>query len=272
MLMHANQTASQVNYREFPMSIQAVQNGTRRMAAAPAPAFSVQLAGSDAEIRESQRLRYRIFAQELGAEINTSIPGHDVDAYDPYCHHILVRDGVSGELAASTRVLLHEDAERAGGFYSSTEFDMQGLLDSGTRLMEIGRTCVHPEYRTGSAISMVWAGLARLLDIRAYDYLVGCASISMTDGGNNALAIYAMLQQKYLMPEELQVTPRLRLPPKQASEEKPSLPPLLKGYLRIGARIGGEPCWDPLFNTADLMIVLSPQSVQNRYARHYLER
>lgn len=256
------------------MSIQAVhENAVHRNGAVASEApFSVQLAGSDAEIRESQRLRYRIFAEEMGAGIKSSVPGHDIDPYDPFCKHIVVRDVYSGQVAASTRVLLHEDAERAGGFYSSTEFDMQHLLDSGARMMEIGRTCVHPDYRSGSAISMVWQGLARLLDIRAYDYLVGCASIAMNDGGGEAIAIYEMLRQKYLLEENLQVVPRLKLPPRRASANRPTLPPLLKAYIRLGARIGGEPCWDPVFNTADLFIVLSPDAVQRKYARHFLGR
>ena len=234
--------------------------------------FSVRLAGSDAEIRESQRLRYRIFAEEMGAELKSSVKDHDVDPFDPYCRHILVRDAYRGELAASTRVLLHEDAERAGGFYSSTEFDMQGLVASGARMMELGRTCVHPDYRSGTAISMVWQGLAKLLDVRAYDYLIGCASISMADGGAQARGIYEMLAEKYLLEEPMQVMPKLGLPPRRAATGKPVLPPLLKAYIRLGARIGGEPCWDPVFNTADLFIVLSPAAVQRRYARHYLER
>jgi putative hemolysin len=240
-----------------------------------APELSVGLALTAAEKRESQRLRYRIFAEEMGARLDTPEPGLDIDAYDAYCRHIVVRDHATREVVASTRVLLDTDARRAGGFYSQSEFDIERLLNASGRILEIGRTCVHPDYRSGAAISLLWSGLARCIDIRQYQYLIGCASVPMGANGATASAAYELLKEKYLLPEASRVTPKLPLPEQlvsDAKQPKPSLPPLLKAYIRLGARIGGEPCWDPLFDCADLFIVLSPVELQKRYAKHFLGR
>lgn len=248
----------------------------QRSASRPLPAtpeFSVGLALTAAEVRESQRLRYRIFAEEMGARLDTSEPGLDVDAYDAYCRHLIVRDRATREVVASTRVLLDADARLAGGFYSQSEFDIEPLLSTSGRILEIGRTCVHPDYRSGAAIGLLWSGLARCIDIRAYQYLIGCASVPMGANGATAVGAYELLKDKYLLPEASRVTPKRPLPHRSladAERSKPSLPPLLKAYIRLGARIGGEPCWDPAFDCADLFIVLSPLELQKRYAKHFL--
>lgn len=238
-----------------------------------APEFSVSLALTANDVRESQRLRYRIFAEEMGARLDTPEPGLDIDAYDAYCRHVIVRDQVTREVIASTRVLLDTDARLAGGFYSQSEFDVERLLAASGRILEIGRTCVHPDYRSGAAIGLLWSGLARFIDIRRYQYLIGCASVPMGANGATAIAAYDLLKDKYLLPEAMRVTPKLPLPERQAADveqPKASLPPLLKAYIRLGARIGGEPCWDPLFDCADLFIVLSPAELEKRYAKHFL--
>lgn len=237
--------------------------------------LSVSLALSVDDVRASQRLRYRIFAEEMGAKLHTSEPGLDVDAFDPYCQHLIVRNETTREVVASTRILLDAEARRAGGFYSESEFDLKPLLNTSGRILEIGRTCVHPDYRSGSAISLLWTGLAHYIDIRDYQYMIGCASIPMGHDGSEAVAVYELLKEKYLMPEASRVQPKLPLPerslPPQASQARPSVPPLLKAYIRLGARIGGEPCWDPLFDCADLLIVLSPAELERRYARRFLD-
>ncbi|HEX7048374.1 MAG TPA: GNAT family N-acyltransferase [Gammaproteobacteria bacterium] len=238
--------------------------------------LTVGLAFSPEEVRESQRLRYSIFAEEMGARLVTPERGLDIDDYDPWCQHVIVRDRLTREVVASTRVLVDRDARLAGGFYSETEFDIGNLLKTPGRIMEIGRTCVHPDYRSGSAITLLWSGLARFLDVHEFRYMIGCASIPMGEGGAGAIATYEMLKEKYQLPEHLCVTPKLPLPERMASvserQHKPALPPLLKAYIRLGARIGGEPCWDPIFDCADLFVVLSPAELQKRYAKHFLVR
>jgi len=139
-------------------------------------------------------------------------------------------------------------------------------------MVEIGRSCIDAEYRTGAVITLLWSGLARFMVENGYDYLMGCASIGMADGGHNAANIYNALQER-MADVEYHVFPRNPLPVEQLANDNPAeVPPLLKGYLRAGAQVCGAPAWDPDFNTADLLIMLSMSRVDNRYARHFVER
>lgn len=251
------------------------QPGDLMTAPQPAPRGSdlvVGLARDGAALHAAQRLRHQVFAVEQGASLRCDIPGHDTDPWDLFCDHVVVRDRAAGDLVvATTRVLTHAQARLAGGFYSAGEFDITGLLERRLRLVEIGRTCVHAEYRTGAAISMLWHGLARLVDLTSHDLVIGCASIPMHDGGVGALAAWNRLKDAYLIEPALRVTPRLSVPRRDHRHAEPCVPPLIKAYLRLGARLCGEPCWDPAFNTADLLVALRPGELKRRYARHFLE-
>ena len=120
----------------------------------------VGFASSFAEIREAQRLRYQVFAGEMGAHLHTPMPGLDYDQFDAYCRHLLVRDSATGQVVGYTRLLTAEQAQQAGGFYSQTEFDIRPILQLPGRFMEVGRTCIHPDYRNGATIATLWSGLA----------------------------------------------------------------------------------------------------------------
>ena len=140
--------------------------------------LSVGLACGQSEILDAQRLRYRVFAGEMGANLPSRTPGVDHDIYDPYCEHLVVRDTQSGEVVGTYRILPPENARQVG-YYSENEFDLTRLQHLRSRLVEIGRSCVHPDYRTGGTITLLWSGLAQYMTERGYDYLMGCASISM---------------------------------------------------------------------------------------------
>ena len=239
----------------------------------PRNMLRADVARDEADIMASQRLRYQVFAEEMGAELSQAsvICGLDQDRYDRYCHHLLVRDTQTGAAVASTRILLDQQARLAGGFYSENEFQLGEVARLEGRVMEVGRTCVHPDYRSGAAIGVLWAGLAQFMSRHRIDHLIGCASIPMQDGGHQAHAIMERLREKYLVPEALRVMPRLPLPPcPLALPEQPLMPPLLKAYLRLGARIGGEPCWDPDFRVADVFILLKREDLPARYQRHFM--
>lgn len=239
--------------------------------AVPGASLVVSLAAGERDVRACQALRYRIFAEEHHARLDTPEPGFDIDAFDPYCLHLLVRDSANGEVVATTRLLLDRDARRAGLFYSETEFHLEPILALKARILEVGRTCIHPDYRSGAAITVLWSGLARLVEMHEIDYLIGCASLPMPDHGAQALAVYERLKEQYLVAPELRVEPRLPLTASYAAADiTMALPPLLKAYLRLGAQIGGAPCWDPLFNVADLLIVLDRDRLAQRYARRFL--
>ncbi len=236
--------------------------------------LTATFARSREEVQAAQRLRYVVFAEEMGAKLHNRIPGLDHDRLDPYCLHLIVRDALD-RVIGCTRILTAEAAQRAGGFYSQTEFDLTPVLELPGRFMEIGRTCIHPDYRKGSAISALWSGLAAFIAEQQVDYLIGCASIPLGQDGSEAQALYAELAKRHLVSDMLRVQPHLPLPMPhrlEVADSRCTLPPLLKAYLRLGARIGGEPCLDPDFNVADVFILLSTWRIERRYARHFLDR
>jgi len=233
--------------------------------------FSYRLADRQAEVEESFRLRHRVFVKEMGADVSNAANGKESDGFDRYCSHFIVRDALKDQVVASTRVLTHDAAEDAGGFYSAGEFDMTAVLARPGRFLEIGRTCVHPDYRRGGAISVLWAGVSDLVRRGGYDHLIGCASIDLSHGAGTAHAIYAHVSERHLAPHNRQVAPHLPLPD-VAPADVVRLPPLLKAYLRLGAQVGGPPCWDPAFGVADLFMHLEIANLCSRYARHFLHR
>jgi putative hemolysin len=223
-----------------------------------------------AALREAQALRYRVFSTEFGALLQGIETGLDSDEFDAHCDHIGVRDLDSGELVATTRLLDNLMASGLGRFYSEGEFNLDGLAELDSPILEIGRTCVHPAYRNGATIAVLWGALADALNQGGYRYLMGCASISMRDGGIQAQAIMQRIRERYLSTELLRANPRNPLPPLDVSENViAQTPPLLKAYLRLGAKICGEPCWDPDFQVADVFILLKRDDLCPRYARHF---
>ena len=231
--------------------------------------LALGFARTPSEIADAQRLRYRVFAGEIGANLPSRIPGIDHDIYDPYCEHLVVRDRRSGEVVGNYRILSPESARQVG-YYSENEFDLTRLQHLRPRLVEVGRSCVHPDYRSGATIALLWAGLAGYMTDRGHDYLIGCASVSMADGGHAAASLYNRLVE-HLGPQEYRVFPRCPLPLAALRKDSPAeAPPLIKAYLRAGAWICGEPAWDPDFNTADLPVLMPMAKVSTRYAKHYL--
>jgi putative hemolysin len=222
------------------------------------------------EVREAQRLRWKIFVDELGARTGSPEPGYDIDIFDPYCDHLLARDS-EDRLVGTYRVLPPHQAKRIGGLYSETEFDLTRLLHLRPRLLELGRACVHRDHRSGGVIMALWAGLADYMRRHDLQAMIGCSSVSMRDGGHYAASLWARLRASHLAPAEDQVQPRVALPVDNLRHDLPTEPPaLLKGYLRVGARICGAPAWDPDFNTADFPLLMRLDAVQQRYARHFL--
>jgi putative hemolysin len=233
--------------------------------------LSVHLARSEAEIVDAQRLRFRVFAEEMGARLPDSEQGIDRDGFDPWCEHLLVTDEDTGEVLGTYRILTSEAAKRVGGFYSEQEFDLTRLDHLRARTVEIGRSCVHPEHRSGGVIALLWSGLAEFMQRTGYEYILGCASMSMVDGGHGAAAAFRRLSESHLSPPEYRAFPRCPLPLDELDQNAiPVVPPLIKAYLRVGAYICGAPAWDPDFNTADLLMLLPLSRVNARYAKHFM--
>jgi putative hemolysin len=234
--------------------------------------LSVQFASTAAEVREAQRLRFRVFGEEMGARLPSREPGIDYDHFDPYCDHLLVRDTASNEVVGTYRILSNDQAKRIGGLYADGEFDLVRLAHLRDRMVEVGRSCVHPDYRSGATIALLWSGLAEYMVDHGYDYLIGCASISMADGGHVAASVYKRIKRDYMSPVEYRVFPRCPLPLDALNGDLDApTPPLIKGYLRLGAYVCGAPAWDPDFNTADLLILLPFSRITPRYRKHFVK-
>lgn len=231
----------------------------------------VEWAQSLADVRAAQRLRYRVFVEEGGAKLASTVLHHELDAFDPWCEHLLVRRQTDGEVVGTYRVLTPQKAQLNGGLYADAAFDLAPLWSLRPRLMELGRACVHPAHRTGGVILALWRALAQLMQQRGLETMIGCASVPMRDGGHAAASLWQRLSSTHLAAQELQVRPRLPLPIEHLDRTlavKP--PPLIKGYLRLGAKLLGPPSWDPDFQTADLPMMVSLTELPARYRRHFL--
>lgn len=232
--------------------------------------FSVSFASNLEEIRETQVLRYQVFAEEMGATLETTLPLHDVDTFDSYCHHVLVRDQNTGKVVGCTRILTSEDAKLAGGFYSQSEFDLSQILALPAKFMEVGRTCVHADYRNGLIISLLWSQVAKFMAENGGDYLMGCASVPLQD--DRCSPLFSELIERHSTSEHLRVYPKVPLRQDDGTPSSVQIPPLLKAYLRLGAQICGEPCWDRNFKVADVFILVGFENLQKRYIRHFFDR
>ena len=229
------------------------------------------------EIREAQQLRYQVFGQEMGARLPETVPGHDIDVFDDYCEHLLVRDAASQLVIGTYRVLTPAQAKRIGGTYSDTEFDLTRLRDLRTRMVELGRSCVHPDHRHGGVILALWGALFVFMARNQLDIMIGCASIPMLHNGmvsGDAAASlwrHLQMQDRNMASIEFHVRPRLPLPIEELDATLDvEAPALIKGYLRLGAKILGAPAWDPDFNTADLPMMMRVKDLPHRYSKHFL--
>ncbi len=240
--------------------------------------YRVTLAADAVDVLAAQQLRFDVFSSECGA--NTPGPdGVDADDFDDLCDHLIVRrlpavGPPRGEVVATYRLLpphANDASPRRTGLYSHTEFDLtplEGILD---RTVEAGRSCVASEHRTSGPISLLWGGIARYMQLTGYRYLMGCASISLADGGGTAAAFADLATARHLAPPGLRCRPRIEFD--SVGIDRPAramVPPLLRGYLRLGAVVCGPPALDSAFGTADFLVLVDLESADPRYLRFFL--
>ncbi len=237
----------------------------------PAKKLDCFLADSEALIKEAQALRYRIFAKEMGAKLKTEAEGLDYDEVDSYCDHLIVYDNVNKKIVGYTRLLNESQAKRLGRFYSQDEFNLDQILALPGRFLEIGRTCVDPDYRGGAVLTTLWSALVQYAMEGDFNYLLGCASITPGPSGFAVDAVYRNIDAKNIAPADIQVKPSIPVPDGlRCQRDESGIPPLLKAYLRFGALICGEPYWDEDFNCMDLFVLLPLDQLKDRYSKHYM--
>ncbi len=235
------------------------------------------LVSSDREHRlAAQALRYRVFAAEPGFVIPASDDRLDADRFDDFCDHLLVRDNATDEFVGCYRMLPPDAAIAAGGYYTATEFDLEALDPTGRRVVEMGRACVDAVHRSGSVLALMWAGILHYLQLTGHDTVMGCVSVPMQDrpdavAGANVRGVRDFLLGRHAAEPASWVRP---LRPVRgdgrplddiAAPVRPAVPQLLRGYLRRGAKICGEPAHDPDFGVADFVALQTLHDADTRY-------
>ncbi len=248
--------------------------------------LEVRLAADDSEIDAAQALRYRVFYDEMAARPSPEAARarRDMDAYDPFCDHLLVIDHARGagpeSVVGTYRLIRRHAAERAGGFYTSDEYDISALVDYPGEVLELGRSCVDKGYRTRPTMQLLWRGIAEYVFHYDIALMFGCASLHGTEPSALAMPL-SYLYYHHLAPPALRaravshryvdmgLLPRDEVVPRQALSD---LPPLLKGYLRLGGFVGDGAVVDYQFNTTDVCMLVKTDLVTEKYYRHYERR
>ncbi|MFZ9405721.1 MAG: GNAT family N-acetyltransferase [Burkholderiaceae bacterium] len=230
-----------------------------------------RIARTEQDVHAAQRLRREVFSRTYRARLTPTFDGREEDRFDPHCRHLVVEDTRTGCVVGTYRLLMPEQARALGAFYMDSEFFTQQLDPLRDRIVELGRSCVHPDYRSGGVIMLLWSALGELFANASNRWLAGCASVPMDDGGRYAATLFRHLASNYLAEEALQVRPKRPLDLSLAADEVAVvMPPLLKGYLRAGARLLGAPCIDVDFNCADFPVMLPLQDLTGRYSKRFL--
>lgn len=252
--------------------------------------LEVRLARRAVEVRRAQKLRYRVFYKEghAIADATTKLARRDVDAFDPLCDHLLVMDHAvqtrrlrkMPAVVGTYRLLRHEVAERHGGFYSESEFDIRTLIarHPSLKFLELGRSCVLAPYRNKRTLELLWQGIAYYVKQYQPDVMFGCASLEGVDPDSLQLPL-SYLHHFARAPEPWRTSAlahryvEMNRLPKEVIDQKAALralPPLIKGYLRLGAYIGDGAVIDYQFGTTDVLIILPIEAINPRYVAHFL--
>lgn len=243
--------------------------------------YLIKFANTPEEIEEALRLRYRVFNLEQGKGLEAAnADGIDRDEFDDYCLHLVVQEKKIGQPVGTYRIHLGPVASSALGFYSAREYHMEGIDKIAAQTIEVGRSCVSPDYRNGAVVALLWSGISETLLRSKLRYLFGCVSLETVDPAAG-WALYEYFKTTGKICESLRSTPLARFKLERPPQERidailndkraivNALPPLFKGYLRIGAMVCGEPAFDYEFGTIDFCILLDREKLPPRYSRHF---
>jgi putative hemolysin len=233
--------------------------------------LAMTIVHAQADLEAVQRLRFRVFTEDMGAVFPEAVGDRDVDRFDPWCVHFMVRETGSDQVVGTYRLLTPEAARQVGSYYSESEFDLEPLAALRPQLVEVGRSCIDAGFRHGTAIMLLWSGLAQVMKQGGCRYMLGCASVSLRDGGATASEVWRRARSLMARnPDMPRIQPLHPYPVDRLDSTLPArVPPLIKGYLALGATICGAPAWDPDFHTADFPILLDMHQLDDRYRRHF---
>lgn len=236
--------------------------------------FLVKLAENAAELEQAFRLRYDVFKLEQGrmASLASRI---DRDEFDDYCSHLLVVDRDSGRVVGTYRMQFGTTALAGRGFYSEQEYEITGLRELASRVLEVGRSCVDPSFRSGAVVAMLWEGIAEAHRRAGFRYMLGCVSLEHTNGAIG-WALYEELRRAGQLTTAISALPRPEFELARPSEReiaavnlRGEIPPLFKGYLRIGAKVAGVPVLDREFGSIDYLIWFDFTELPDKYVKHF---
>lgn len=241
--------------------------------------LEVRLAETPEEIEKTLALRYNVFNAELGEGLPESADTQkDRDKYDDHCDHLIVIDRANNDMIVGTYRIIRTSVAREGiGFYSDNEFDLSYIYNLKDEVAELGRGCVHLDYRDGSVLPLLWAGLAWYVQKFKCRYMMGCGSVHSTDPAL-ASQIYAYFKKKDWLTKEFQVPPTAEFTMEGFQEDAElinekevglEVPSLIKGYVRAGAKVGSFPAVDKVFKTTDFFILFDSEKVEEKYGKRY---
>lgn len=240
--------------------------------------FQIKIAETEEEVQAALKLRFEVFNIEMNEGLASSWEtGIDQDQYDAHADHLIVIDKQKDMTVGTYRMIRKSKVITNGGFYSEGEFNLDNLKILPEEIVELGRSCVHKDYRSTGVINLLWVGISKYVNVTKAKYLIGCGSLHTHDV-NEVSEIYSYLKSKYfsedrfrVFPVEKCVVPGLRdnAPVDDPRALMKKVPPLLKGYFRAGAVICGEPALDSEFGTTDFLILLTPDKITQRYQQHY---
>ncbi len=240
------------------------------------PRYSLLLTNDPELVVAAQRLRYDVFTSEPGFALSAAPDGLDADEFDEHCDHLLVREDTTGELVGCYRMLPPAGAIEAGSLYTATEFDVQALDPLRPSLVEMGRAVVRADHRNGAVVLLMWAGILAYLDHCDYDYVTGCVSVSIAGEGapgSQVRGVRDFVSRRHAAPVRYTVYPYrpVVLDGRTLDEieppARPGIPPLMRGYLRLGAQVCGEPAHDADFGVADFPALLDKRQADTRYLK-----
>jgi len=241
-------------------------------------AYQIKIATKLDEIEAAQRLRFQVFNLEVKSDIKSSgLTGLDKDKYDPVCEHVIITDPEKHKVIGTYRMLLSSKTENVG-FYSENRFDLRNIKKLNCEMLELGRSCIHKDYRNQNVLDLLWQAIADYMLKHKAKYTFGCASLRTTDP-KDVSEIFAFLKKRFYSDEKFRVYPleKNKLIGLDLDSNKGGkrilrkLPPLIQAYLKLGAKICGMPAVNPEFNTSVFFMLLDVENISNSYKKHFFK-